>query len=127
MTDPLIEDNRKSSPDGNRTEIEGHEVYDAAEKAPFIPMADRGLNWWPLAIVLFVFCLGIALVVARHWRRGSMVMGGSLIIGSVLRTILPDEVAGLLVVRSRIVDVALLSGMGCAMIVLGLIVPGVYR
>lgn len=84
------------------------------------------LNLWPLAVVCLFFLAGLVLVIARHWRRGSVVMGASLGLGAMLRFFLPEQVAGLLVVRSRLFDTALLAGTGVGMMVLGMIVPGSY-
>lgn len=84
------------------------------------------LNLWPLALVCLFFLAGLGLVLARHWRRGSVVMGAALGLGALLRLVLPEEVAGLLVVRSRLFDCALLAGVGVGMMVLGMVVPGTY-
>lgn len=86
----------------------------------------NSLNPWPLLLVLAFFGAGIVLVILRHWRRGSVMMGGSLVLAAGLRLILPRRVAGLLAVRHRAFDVALTLGAGVAMMVLGMVVPGTY-
>ena len=40
---------------------------------------------------------------------------------------LPERLAGLLVVRSMIFDVALGLGVGTAVVVLGMVVPGTFE
>lgn len=88
---------------------------------------DAGLNPWSLLAVLAVFAIGIVLILTWHWRRGSVMIGGSMVLAGVLRLLLPPEWVGLLKVRSRGLDAALLLGMGVAIMVLGMTVPGVYE
>lgn len=91
------------------------------------PTTDDGLNPWALLVVLGFFAAGVILVVTRHWRRGSVMIGGSLALAGFLRLLLPTKLAGLLLVRSKAFDVALCLGAGGAMMVLGVIVPGTYE
>ncbi|GAA2179185.1 DUF3017 domain-containing protein [Brooklawnia cerclae] len=84
------------------------------------------LNPWPLLLVLVFFAAGIVLVILRHWRRGSVMMGGSLVFAALLRLVLPSRIAGILAVRHRAFDVALMLGAGVGMMVLGMVVPGTY-
>ena len=90
------------------------------------PTSREGLNPWALVLVLVFFLVGVVLVLARHWRRGSVMIGGSMLIAGLARLARPDRLAGLLVVRSRAFDVALCLGAGSAMMVLGMVVPGTY-
>lgn len=86
----------------------------------------RTLNVWPLLVVLAAFTAGVGLIWADHWRRGSFMLGAACVLGGFLRLVLPQRMAGLLVVRSRGVDVVILAGLGAALMVLGLVVPGVF-
>jgi len=81
------------------------------------------LRQWPLLLVVACFAVGIGLVLALHWRRGAMMMGGATGLAGLLRMVLPEERAGLLVVRSRAWDVIVTGLTGAAMIVLALVVP----
>ena len=88
--------------------------------------ARESLNPWFLLGVLVFFAIGVGLIATRHWRRGSMMIGGSMVLGGLARLVLPRRLAGLLAVRHRAFDAALMLGAGSAMIVLGWVVPGVY-
>lgn len=91
------------------------------------PTSSEGLSPWALLLVLVFFAIGVALVATRHWRRGSVMIGGSMVLAGILRWILPERLAGLLVVRQRWFDVSLCLGAGSAVMVLGMVVPGVYE
>ena len=77
--------------------------------------------------MLVIFAIGVGLVATRHWRRGSVMVGGSLVLAGLLRWVLPERLAGLLVVRSKIFDVALGLGVGTGVVVLGMVVPGTFE
>lgn len=66
----------------------------------------------------------IALVGENSWRLGGLVIGTFLGVGAVIRLALPDRDAGLLQVRSRAFDVAVLALGGIGIIVLTISVPG---
>ena len=85
------------------------------------------LRPWALLAVLVIFAIGVGLVATRHWRRGSVMVGGSLVLAGLLRWVLPERLAGLLVVRSKIFDVALGLGVGTGVVVLGMVVPGTFE
>lgn len=78
---------------------------------------------WPLLLVMACFVVGICLIMVLHWRRGAMMMGGGTGLAGLLRLVLSDERAGLLVVRSRGWDVAVTGLAGAAIIVLAMVVP----
>ena len=89
--------------------------------------SDGWLSPWSLLVVLAVFAVGIVLILNWHWRRGSVTIGGSVVLAAVLRLVLPPKWAGLLQVRGKAFDVLLLAGTGVAIMVLGMAVPGVYE
>lgn len=97
-----------------------------ATRAQREPVSHQGLNPWALLLVLAFFAVGVLLVLNRHWRRGSVMMGGSLALAGLLRLVLPEQLAGLLAVRGKVFDVALCLGAGTTIMVLGMVVPGVY-
>ena len=57
-----------------------------------------------------------ALVAAGFWRRGALLIGIGVGVAAVLRLALPDDRAGILVVRSKGIDVAMMSTV-CAAVV----------
>jgi hypothetical protein len=90
-------------------------------RRPFLAGLLRQL---PLLAVLVVVGLGLLMVTFGHWRRGLVVMGVALVLGAVLRLLLPVRRVGFLAVRSRPVDVLLLSGAGLALTAVALAIPG---
>jgi multisubunit Na+/H+ antiporter MnhB subunit len=77
----------------------------------------------PVAMVLLIGGLGFARVLAEHWREGTGLLGGALLVAAVSRVLLPEDRAGLLGVRSKPVDVLLYTGFGVLMVVLAFTIP----
>ncbi|MGB8650905.1 MAG: DUF3017 domain-containing protein [Mycobacteriales bacterium] len=78
----------------------------------------------PLLSVLAVVAAGLFGIGVLHvWRVGSAVVGLGLLLGAVLRLTLPARQAGLLVVRSRAVDAAVLLVLGFGLVVLANTIP----
>ena len=71
---------------------------------------------WPILTVAAIFSLALALVAAGFWRRGALLIGIGVGVAAGLRMLLPDEQAGLLVVRSRRIDFATMATV-CAVVV----------
>ncbi|MDA4109075.1 DUF3017 domain-containing protein [Mycolicibacterium holsaticum] len=59
---------------------------------------------WPIWSVGLVFIAAFALVVAGYWRRGALVMAIGVGAAAVLRLLLAEDRAGLLVVRGKPID-----------------------
>ncbi|HUR73030.1 MAG TPA: DUF3017 domain-containing protein [Sporichthya sp.] len=78
---------------------------------------------WPLATVLAVCTAGVLVVVSEHFRRGTVLFAGGLVLAAGLRALLPTESAGLLVVRGRLVDVITLTALGLGVLLAALVVP----
>jgi hypothetical protein len=68
--------------------------------------------------------LAVALIGEDTWRLGSLIIGGFLGVGGVIRLALPDGAAGLLEVRSKGFDVAALGLASVAILALAIVVPG---
>ena len=78
----------------------------------------------PLVAVLSVIAVGLVLTAGLdRWRVGSGVVGLGLCLGAVFRLTLPARQAGLLVVRSRGIDAAVLLSLGFALVVLANTIP----
>ncbi len=77
----------------------------------------------------FYLCIlaaaGTALVITARsdWRLGIQILGGSLIAGALLRLVLANRDAGMLAVRNRFLDAALLSATGAALLALATSIP----
>jgi hypothetical protein len=78
----------------------------------------------PLALSVAVAALGLVLIaVFDRWRLGSGVMGLAFCLAAALRLTLPARQAGLLVVRSKGVDAAVLLALGFGLVVLANTIP----
>ena len=71
---------------------------------------------WPILTVAAIFFLALALVAAGFWRRGTLLIGIGVGVAAGLRLLLPDEQAGLLVVRSKRIDFATMATV-CTVVV----------
>ena len=80
---------------------------------------------WPLLVVVGGVLAGLAVAWLGEttWRLGCLLIGASLVVGAVERLLLPDRDAGLLQVRGRAFDVAVLLLTGVAVLVLAVAVP----
>jgi len=59
---------------------------------------------WPILLVGLIFLAAFGLVVAGYWRRGALILGIGVAVAAALRIALPDDRAGLLVVRTKPID-----------------------
>lgn len=66
---------------------------------------------------------GLVIVTSGHWRTGLHWMAGALVVGALLRSVLPQKDAGMLAVRARWIDVTLLAALGVLMWVLATNTP----
>ncbi|AYE94500.1 DUF3017 domain-containing protein [Mycobacterium paragordonae] len=71
---------------------------------------------WPILLVGLIFLVAFVLAGANFWRRGSLLIGIGVGVAAVLRLALPDDRAGLLVVRSRGTDFLTTASVGAAMV-----------
>ena len=71
---------------------------------------------WPILVVGLFFLAAFILVIASYWRRGAVVLGVGVAVASVLRLALPDEQAGLLVVRSKGLDFITTAAVSAAVL-----------
>ena len=66
---------------------------------------------------LLIVAVALAMVVylavePGHWRRGTGVLGGALLLGAVLRFVLPAQFVGLLAIRGRYWDTLYYAALG---------------
>lgn len=91
-------------------------------------MARRQLpGEWPLTVVLAVAAAAMVVVAEGHFKRGSLLFAGAVLLAAVLRAVLPTSTAGALVVRGRVLDVLTAGLLGVAVVGLTLIVPPLNR
>ncbi len=78
----------------------------------------------PLATVIALVGVGlVTTAVFDRWRVGSGIVGLALCLAAFLRLTLPARQAGLLVVRSRTIDAAVLLTLGFAVVALANTIP----
>ena len=86
----------------------------------------RKRNWlaeWPITLVLIGVAIAMIMIALDYFRRGSIVLSASVLLAAFLRLLLPDADAGMLVVRSRKVDVLTLAVLGVGLTIFTFWVP----
>jgi hypothetical protein len=78
----------------------------------------------PFGIVLLVAVAGIVRLVEYHWRQGAVLLGAALLVAAVLRAAFPDERAGLLRVRGRVIDVLSYAALAACMMFVAFTIAG---
>jgi hypothetical protein len=73
---------------------------------------------WPITVVLAVVGIGLLLTAADYFRVGAITIGAALLLGALLRGLLPR--VGMLAIRSRFTDVGVLCVLGGAIVVLAM-------
>ncbi len=78
---------------------------------------------WPITLVLTVVLTGLAVTVFADFqdgfKYGLMVVGGGILLGALLRLLMPE--VGMLAVRSRFTDVIVLLVLGSGIVLLTLV------
>ncbi|OHU92371.1 DUF3017 domain-containing protein [Mycobacterium talmoniae] len=59
---------------------------------------------WPILLVGLIFVVAFVLAGANFWRRGALLIGIGVGVAAVLRLVLSEDRAGLLVVRNKGID-----------------------
>ncbi|MGH3979247.1 MAG: DUF3017 domain-containing protein [Pseudonocardiaceae bacterium] len=75
-------------------------------------------------LVVAVVLLGLVRIVQYHWREGTAIIGGALLLAGGLRAVLPPDRAGLLMIRGRGLDVLSYGGFGLLVLAVALTIAG---
>ncbi|MEV6606687.1 DUF3017 domain-containing protein [Kutzneria sp. NPDC051319] len=75
-------------------------------------------------LVMAVVAAGVALIFLYHWRIGSGLIGGSLLVGAGLRALLPENQLALIAVRRKLTDIVLYGGLGLLIIFIAATITG---
>ncbi|MET0476211.1 MAG: DUF3017 domain-containing protein [Mycobacterium sp.] len=75
---------------------------------------------WPILTVGVFLLAAFGLVVAGYWRRGALVLAIGVGVAAAMRLALTDDRAGLLVVRSRTIDIATTATVSAALVYIAL-------
>jgi hypothetical protein len=81
-------------------------------------------RYTPFGLVLAIAAAGIGLIFAYHWRIGSGLIGGSLLVAAALRVLLPERQLGLIALRGRFTDVILYGGLGFLVVLVAATIIG---
>jgi hypothetical protein len=96
----------------------------SATVVPIRPAPTRAwFAQWPITLVLGGVAVAMGLIAMDYFRRGSIVLSASVLLAAFLRLLLPDADAGMLVVRSRKIDVLTLAVLGIGLTVFTFWVP----
>jgi hypothetical protein len=74
-------------------------------------------------LVLATVAVAIAVATFGEWRTGIRVMGGALVFAALVRLLLRARDAGMLAVRHKVLDAAILLVLGCLLIFLAGSIP----
>jgi len=74
-------------------------------------------------LVVATASIGLLATVLGPWRTGVAWLGIAVVMGSAARLLIPERQAGMLRVRRKLPDVALMLIAGVALIVLSVVVP----
>ena len=75
---------------------------------------------WPILTVGLFLIAAFGLVAAGYWRRGALALAIGVGVAAAMRLALTDDRAGLLVVRSRTIDIATTATVSAALIYIAL-------
>ena len=78
---------------------------------------------WPITLILLGVAVSLLVVALNHFRRGTVLLALFVLLAAALRLVLPAREAGLLAVRSRLIDVLTLGSLGAGLLFFALIVP----
>ena len=102
-------------------------MSEARPPADVVPLRRARRPWWvaqwPIILVLLGVSVAMVLIAMDYFRRGSVVLSASVLLAAFLRLLLPDADAGMLVVRSRKIDVAVLAVLGIGLTIFTFWVP----
>ncbi|MGW6736227.1 DUF3017 domain-containing protein [Streptomyces sp. NPDC055013] len=73
---------------------------------------------WPVLLVLGMVAVGLLITALDVFRVGTLVIGSALLVGAVLRWLLPS--VGMLAVRSRFTDIVTYGVLGLVIVLLAL-------
>jgi multisubunit Na+/H+ antiporter MnhB subunit len=81
-------------------------------------------RYTPFVLVLVIAAAGIGLIFLYHWRIGSGLIGGSLLVAAGLRALLPDRQLGLIALRRKPTDILLYGGLGLLIVFVAATITG---
>jgi Protein of unknown function (DUF3017) len=92
---------------------------------PLPPIRPWPRRQWPLLVVVAGIFVSLVVVLVVDFRPGTVMFAASVLLAAAFRLVLTTRRAGLLVLRSRAIDVATLTIMGISALLLALAVPDI--
>ncbi len=92
---------------------------------PLPPIRPWPRRQWPLLVVLAGVLVSLVVVLFVDFRPGTVLFAISVLLAAAFRLVLTTRRAGLLVLRSRGIDVATLTIMGVVALLLALAIPDI--
>jgi Protein of unknown function (DUF3017) len=92
---------------------------------PLPPIRPWPRRQWPLLVVVAGIFVSLVVVLVVDFRPGTVMFAVSVLVAAGFRLVLTTRRAGLLVLRSRAIDVATLTIMGISALLLALAVPDI--
>ncbi len=92
---------------------------------PLPPIRPWPRRQWPLLVVVAGILVSLVVVLVVDFRPGTVMFAVSVLVAAAFRLVLTTRRAGLLVLRSRPIDVATLTIMGISALLLALAVPDI--
>lgn len=74
-------------------------------------------------VVMALLLFGLVIIASGEWRLGVMLMGGSFGLAFIARSVLPEQRAGMLRIRRRLVDLATMAVCGVGLVILAVVIP----
>jgi hypothetical protein len=100
--------------------VDGEAVEEPTEQERRYPSTIGGAFY---LLVLVVTMVGLGVVAVGEWRTGVRLMASGLVLGSLMRLVLPARDAGMLAVRHKALDAALLVALAGALLFLASSIP----
>jgi hypothetical protein len=82
------------------------------------------LTQLPFVLVLAIVAVAALRIGQYHWRQGTALIGGALLVAGLLRAVLSDEQAGLLAIRGKAVDFLSYAGFATLILFLSFTIVG---
>ncbi|MGW4483757.1 DUF3017 domain-containing protein [Amycolatopsis sp. NPDC004368] len=78
----------------------------------------------PFGVVLLLLLAAALRILQYHWREGAVLVGVALLVGGLLRLLLPEDRVGLLAIRGKVVDVVTYAALCAAVLYIAFTIVG---
>ncbi len=110
-------------PKGGPSLVEADPANPAHKPTPIFGRAALNLPEWPTVLVFTSLAISVLVVLLDSFRRGALLFGASMALAFFLRLVLTDREAGMLKVRSRVIDLLILGLFAASIALLAFWVP----